>query len=225
MFKDFLTALLEKMLTHLVKHPDFFTKKEGAQVKELENLSIPATFKKYLEKVSAKEFMADLEVVTAYIHNPKNAQIKENEFFKHFAEFLTLELARKIDHLDSNFYLLSKKKRDEIIEKLISGESQLAKSLKTILTNYTYQQLAAEIIELGVKVAAAPYLVVQSPREIDSDLKREIRTQLTEKYPLSFPAFQVNKKIIGGIRIFHNGQTSDHSWLSRVLRFTSLTTA
>lgn len=225
MFKDFLTALLEKMLTHLVKHPDFFTKKEGAQEKELENLSIPATFKKYLEKVSAKEFMSDLTIVTAYIHSPKNAQIKNNEFFKHFVEFLTLELARKIDHLDSKFYLLPKKERDEIIEKLISGDSQLAKSLKSILANYTYQQLAAEIVELSAKVANAPYVVVQSPREIDTELKREIRTQLTEKYPLSFPAFQVNKKLIGGIRIFHNGQTDDHSWLSRVLRFTSLTTA
>lgn len=221
MFKHFLTALLEKMTSHLVKHPDFFK----SEKREMEHLSVPASFKKYLETVSENHFMKDLEVIVTFIKSPKSAQIKKNEFFKAFTVFLTEELARKVDHLNSEFYLLQKDERVEVIEKLLPGESALAKSLRNILTDYTYQQFASEAINIGHRVIETPFVVVQSPREIGTELKREIRTQLTEKYPLCFPFFQINRKLIGGIRIFHNGQTLDHSWLSRVLSFTSLTTA
>jgi len=60
---------------------------------------------------------------------------------------------------------------------------------------------------------------------MNMELKREIRQTLSKDHPYSLPVFQINKKLIGGIRIFKDGEVQDHSWLSRVEYFTSLTAA
>lgn len=218
MFKDFLTALVHKISEFLVAHKDFF---EGKREHTLEHLSIPAAFKGYLSEVSSKEFLEDLRTIILYIEDPKNTTLKNNKFFKSFLEFLTTDLARKIDHLDGSFYLFKSEEKTLIIDKLIKGESHLAHTLKMILVSYNYQQLAEEVNTLATKIERISFIVVQSPREIDSELKKEIRNKLTEEHPLSFPSFQINRKLIGGVRIFIDGKAIDNSWLSRVLRYTT----
>jgi len=74
-------------------------------------------------------------------------------------------------------------------------------------------------------VEESPYILIQSPREIEPKLKKEIRAKIREEKSNHFPIFQINKKLIGGIRVFKDGETTDNSWLSRVLHFTSLTSA
>ncbi|PIR55404.1 hypothetical protein COU74_01200 [Candidatus Peregrinibacteria bacterium CG10_big_fil_rev_8_21_14_0_10_36_19] len=220
---NFLTALVQKLVTFLNENHNFFELKESEKSKKLESLSVPVQFKQYLEKADANSFMLDLKVVVQFIQDSKNAVLKENSFFKALLKFITEDLARKIDHLDGNFYLLPKQERVEIVDKLINADSQLAETLKEILTNFTYQQIANEIQELGKRIANTPYILVQSPREIDNELKKDIRMALSKENPLSFPTFQINRKLIGGIRVFQDGKVKDHSWISRVLRFTSLT--
>lgn len=224
MFSQFLTALVHKKLEHLKAHPDFFSMNDEKKKEVLSKLTTPETFRNYLSNISETEFISDLEKIVHYIQDEKSVQIKNNSFFKAFTEFLTHELARKIDYLDSKFYLLSKDDRTDFIEKLIKGESNLAVSLREILINFTYQQISTEVFQISAKVVDSPYIVIQTPREIDTELKKEIRTELLKRNPLTFPTFQINKKLIGGLRIFNNGETIDHSWITRVLRFTSLTT-
>lgn len=218
MFKDFLTALIQKILIFLKKNPEFFEKR-----KNLEDLSVPKAFKEYLETVKEKDFLQDLAKVMLYMEDPKNAEIRNNAFFKQLREFLSTEFARKMDHLDGNFYLSKTAEKAEVIEKLIKGESLLACTLKEMLVHYNYQQIAEGIYNLSGKIEKTPYTIVQSPREIDPELKKEIRQKIQEKSPGVFPIFQINRRLIGGIRIFQDGETIDNSWLSRVLFFTSLT--
>lgn len=218
MFKDFLTALIHKIVVFLKENPEFFEKR-----KNLEDLSIPKAFKDYLENVKEKDFLHDLARVTLYIEDCKNTDIKNNEFLKSLREFLTTELARKLDHLDGKFYLSKTTEKREVIEQLIKGDSLLATSLRNILVQFNYQQIAEEIYNLSAKIEKTSYTVVQSPREIDPELKKEIRQKIQEKSANVFPVFQINRRLIGGIRIFQDGETIDNSWLSRVLFFTSLT--
>lgn len=225
MFKEFVTALVQKMVAFLAKHPDFFSQSKADKEKLSEHLSVPTAFKEYLLEVSEHAFLKDMEAVMIFTHQPKDKAIAKSHFFKALLEFLNTDLARKIDLLDSHYYLLQKPKREEVVDSLIKGDSLLAASLRDILVNYTYQQICENINNLSSIVSTSPYIVVQSPREVAPEMKKEIRKQISERHPQSFPVFQINKKLIGGIRIFENGTTEDHSWLSRVLRFTSLTSA
>ncbi len=224
MFRTFLTALESKIISFLTTNKDFFEFDARKRKSALEKLSIPKTFKDYLLEVSGDDFMEDTKLIVGYIHNPKSVKITDNKFFESFLGFIIHELANKIDYLDSGFYLESKKSREEVAEKLLPGESELAQSLREILSNNTYQQIGEAVYELGANIKQMPHILVQSPREMDMELKREIRHNLLEKHSISFPIFQVNRKLIGGIRIFENGQSTDNSWISRVYRFTSLTT-
>lgn len=223
MFKDFLTALLHKIITFLLDHKDLFEQSESEREKTLEHLSIPEAFKNYLLKASAESFMKDIQTVLRYTEDPKNTNLNGNEFFKRLLEFMSKDLARKIDYLDAEYYMMKKDKRSYFVEQLIKGDSVLAASLRAILINYTYQQIADAVYDLGTKTEKSPYIVVQSPREMNADLKKEIRSKLTKVWPLSLPIFQINRRLIGGLRVFIDGKTTDNSWLSRVLRYTSLT--
>ncbi len=225
MFNEFLTALLQKILIFLKDHAEFFEKPENTRKKHLENLSVPKSFKIYLEKTTEKHFIEDVAIIIQFIRQPKNKSLKQSNFFKYFVEFLTTELSKKIDLLDSQYYLMSAAMRNDFVEKLIKSESILATTLKAIMVNYTYQQLADYINYLAALIIGSDFIVVQSPREISHELKREIREKILEDNPLCLPVFQTNKKIIGGIRIFKNGTTQDYSWLKKVLHFTSLTSA
>lgn len=223
MFKTFLTVLVRRITSYLQDKPDFFKLSEKEKEKTLSDWSIPTSFKAYLSSVNEKDFLEDLALILKVIHGAKDLNLKKNAFFTAFLSFVVHELARKIDYLDGEFYLMPKDSRRKFVDKLINSDSGLAEALKDILTNNTYHQIGSETNSLAIKIKDAPYLVVQSPRAMTADLKKEIREHLLEKYPYSLPVFQINKKLIGGIRIFQDGKTIDHSWLARVLRFTSLT--
>ena len=64
---------------------------------------------------------------------------------------------------------------------------------------------------------------MQSPREIDSELKSEIRENLNKDFESSFPVFQINKNLIGGLRVFVDGKSHDYSWFSRISSISNLT--
>ncbi len=223
MLNTFVAGLLEKIFHFLVKHPDLMQLEGSKRATILENLQMANCFKEYLETVSEKTFLTDMQQALVYSQNPKESKLKGNKFFTKVAHFLTTDIALKIDLLDENFALLPVKERETVVEKLISGDSSAAESLRSLLVNFSYQQIAEEIYTLSNSVKETAYILVQVPRTVDHELKRAIRKQLLEKYPHSFPFFQINRKLIGGIRLLVDGQTVDNSWLSRVLRFASLT--
>ncbi len=223
MFNTFVAGLMEKIFHFLINHPDLFKSENKKRAEMLEGLKLSKLFKEYLLEVSEKHFMQDMAQALKFAHGEKDFNAKNNKFLEKVAEFFTTEIAFKIDMIESGFYLMSAKERRDIVDALIPGESEAAISMKDILVNFSYQQIANEIYKLSSSVKETPYVLIQVPREIDHQLKKDIRKKFLEKHPLSFPFFQINRKLIGGIRIFMDGKTVDNSWLSRVLRFASLT--
>jgi len=224
MFQNLIIALLKETLNFLSKHPDFFKKDEKGRLDAMESTRIPACFKHAFAEHSEKSFMKDVHLAAA-VAAGQDLSVHGSPFFKALAEFLTGPFAAKLDVLDKHFYLLSPGKRAVLAEELIKSESAVADALRQLLSTYSYQELAQAILALLQNFSDAPSILIQSPREVDVELKKEIRAHLTKENPLSFPVYQINKNLIGGLRVFKNGQVMDHSWLSRVLQFTSLTAA
>lgn len=224
MFRTFLNAILFELCEFLRKHPKFLESNAQDREKDLEHLKVPNPFKHYLAQTSEKEFLKDLSLVVLFVRDGEKGRLKGNAFFKALVEFLTTSLAFRIDVM-STAYNLEEEHRIDLVKKLISGDHALSDALRSLLLTYTYQELAETITALSQEIADAAYIVVQSPREMDLELKKEIREKLTQDHPMSFPTFQINRQLIGGFRVFVNGEVIDHSWISRVLRFTSITSA
>lgn len=225
MIKDFLSALTYDMSKFAAKHSDFFDLKESERGEKLKPQQLPTALKAYLSKVSAKDFMHDLALTLKFIEKPKEAKIEKNNFFVAVVEFFSGGFAHHVDALETDFYLAKSETRKKMINEVIKGESLTIQSIRNLLVFESHQQIASMVNDLAKRASNAPHIIVQSPREINVELKKDIRKKLREENPHSFPTFQINKKLIGGIRIFKDGKVADHSWLSRVLRFTSLTAA
>lgn len=225
MLKNFFTSLTFQIVDFASKHEDFFKLSDEERAHKMKGLHIPSTFKLYLAKVSPKNFMADLAVVVHYIENPKQAAIKGNHFFMAAVEYLTGRFPQYLDTLDSKFYLADLQGRQKQVKELIPTDNAIATAVKNLLIQISYQQLCEGINSLSKEVASSAHIIVQAPREIDLELRKDIRKKLTEENPMSFPIFQINKKLIGGMRVFKNGEVLDHSWHSRVRKFLSLTAA
>lgn len=220
MFNEFIAILLRKITEFLQKNPGYFGLKDSEKSASLKSLTIPESFQEYLKQINEKEFIDDIGKISHFCQGSKDLQINKSAFFKALVFFLTSELARKIDYLNGEYYLLAREERQELVDKLVKSETGLAEALKNILLNYTYQQIGNSISGLAKSMGAGKFIVIQTPKEIDPQFKREVRLNLVEKYYLSFPVFQINRKIIGGMRIFEDGKTIDYSWLSRANRFT-----
>lgn len=224
MFKPFLTALVYEMVQLASKHPDFFEKDAKAREADLSHLRFPPAFKDYLQDVSAENFMKDLHLVLRFANGEKQLVLKGNAFFKALTAFFVGPFADKLDKLTNDFYLFDHKDQEKVVDALLGSDTRTAKTLKNLLLTQSYQNLTQAIYRLGSATVGMPYVLVQSPREMSPELKKEIRKQFREDPAKGgFPIFQINRKLIGGLRVFQDGETIDHSWLSRVHRFTSLT--
>lgn len=224
MFKEFLSSLLYEILHFAAKHGEFFNESKEKRLTHLEAIKIPAPFKNFLSEAKDADFFDDVKTLMKYLNGVELTSLEANksEFFKAIAEFFSTQLASKIDELPLSFYLDSEKKQRDRLDELLNSDSQLARALKNLLLLNSYQELASQIDEFSRVVIAKDYIVLQSPREIPSELRKEIRKKLFEEHPYSFPIFQINRNLIGGLRIFINGKSVDNSWFSRIVGLTSI---
>ncbi len=209
MFNDFLSALTLEILRSF--------KKEGG-------FQGPKIYKDYLDSVSEEDLMSDLRLIFQVINGTDLAalNLKKSGFFKTTLRFFAENFASKLDALGSSFYLLPYEERKKQAEQLIESDSHTAAALRDLLVTNSYQEITEAIEMLSKSVADAGTIVVQTPREIEPELKKEMRAKFAADFPLSFPAFQINRQLIGGFRVFINGKSRDLSWFSQVQKLTSL---
>lgn len=209
MFKNFLSALVLEMLRSVDKSREF----KG-----------PKLYKDYLDTVSEEDLLKDLRLALQVINGADLAQLdlKKSAFFKATLEFFLDHFVSRLDALGSHFYLLPYEERQKQVEALIGSDSHTASALRDILVNSSYQEITEALEELSKSVSDADTIVVQTPRDISLELKKEMRKKFAEDYPLSCPAFQINRQLIGGFRVFINGQSHDFSWFSQVQKLSSL---
>lgn len=209
MFKDFLSALTLEILKSLKSDGGF----KG-----------PKVFKDYLDSVKDEDLMSDLRLVFQVINGSDLASLslKDSGFFKTTLQFFAENFASKLDALGSSFYLLSYEERKKKAEQLIDSDSHTAAALRDLFVTNSYQEITEALEQLSKAVSDGATIVVQTPRDIDAELKKEMREKFAQDYPLSFPVFQINRQLIGGFRVFINGKSHDLSWFSQVQKLTSL---
>lgn len=223
MFNNFILSVIKNVGNFLLENPKFFGENADKKETQLEEAQIPSFIRPYLMNTSEEDFMKDLKIVLSFLQKSKTTNYEDNKLLQAITNFLTKALAKQLDSLNQDYYLLNQENRQQIVQKLIPSETETAETLRKILTNHTYQQVAGAIQKLTFAVNKAPSVLVQSPREIKPELRKEIREKLSKDQENSMPIFQINHKLIGGLRIFVDGKSQDYSWLSRVHRFTNLT--
>jgi len=215
MLKTLITSVLYEAILFLRSNPDFFTYDVKQRQEVLKKSKLPSDFYEYFLSVKEESFIHDMASLLGG---------KKSILSSAFALYFSRVFSEIFDKLTNEFSISTHASKLTQLKDLVEDKNKIDESLRSILLSYSYQDIAAAIIGFCSSVGDMPYIVVQSPREIESELKVSIRERLKKEYPLSFPIFQINPKLIGGIRIFKDGTTFDDSWLSRIHRFISLPT-
>lgn len=222
MLNKFITVLIIEITRFLTSNKDFFELSQEKREKALSEVKFPTSVKTYLLTVNAETFTQELAGILKYI---KNAPVKleENEFAKSICSFLVNNFANDVYSLPVDYFKLKYSEQIETVNKVIKSNSELAISLKQILTDYSYQEILNGIFSLLQKSFSSPLVIIQSPCEVDFETKKEIREKVSqETQKTCLPIFQVNKNLIGGLRIFVDGKVSDYSWMGAINLITSL---
>ena len=211
MFNDFLSALILEILRS-------FKQTHSEAVGLTNEFKGPKVYKDYLDSVSEEDLMSDLRLIFQVINGTElnSLNLKGSAFFGTTLIFFAENFASKLDALGSSFYLLPYEERKKKAEQLIESDSHTAAALRDLLVTNSYQEITEAIEMLSKSVADAGTIVVQTPRDIDPELKKEMREKFAGDLPLSFPACQINRQLIGGFRAFVNGKSHDLSWFSQV---------
>ncbi len=209
----------------LRKEEEFFSfdaLKREEVIKNFLSANYPRTFVSYFQNLSEKGFFKDIRDFLNYIENKENFRTFSADLMINICKFLTQEFSFILDKLESKFFFLERSVRAHQLKEIIRGTSTLELNVIDSILENTYQEINDEINDFLKFYQDAPYILLQSAAEIEENMKFELRKYFLDKYPKSFPEFQINSGIIGGMRIFINGKIADHSWYMQVQKITQL---
>jgi len=103
------------------------------------------------------------------------------------------------------------------VKGIFPKKAEVTHAITDFLNTHTEQEVATHVHNLLHRIdATIPYIVVQTPLPLGGEQKQALRTELMDRYGRCFPKFSVNKSLLGGLRIFINGETIEHTWQSRL---------
>ena len=210
MIKDTFTALIYDVLKVLQSNKDFFKQDESAKAKLIkESGFFPEEVVKHLSTMSEKALLKDIEETLAFTSEGETTTALKSGIAKAFAEFCINQVPKHLDEYKADSKPLYK--------------GAFGRYLSTFYSSGVEKQIIEQIQDFLSLVHKSSYVLVQTPIQLTQEQKTSIREELIGKYPHSIPSFSVNKKLIGGLRVFVDGKTHDHSWISQINKLTSIT--
>jgi F0F1-type ATP synthase delta subunit len=167
--------------------------------------------------------LEEISMVAKFVSSDDSKYIKNSELLRKGVEYLTTDFAKALNALNKDFYALSYNERMAEADKIWSVDREVDKALKKLLVNFSYQEIVRNIQELLEVAYESPFVVVQTPLEIGHEQKTEMMEKISKE--INEPVivqFQVNKAILGGMRVFVDGQVQDMSWMGRIEKIANL---
>ena len=218
-------AAFMKDLVFLLKHDaQFLSRSAEERKKEVEThlgQQYPESLTGYLLKVTADQFKQEFHHVIQVLEGVAQPDL-ENGFLNALADFFAQEMGMMLDALSLDFFFRPLKDRLQALGEMLPEKSTVGKVLKHQFCESTYQEVTAAVQTALETLKKAPVVVVQTPIELEGGMRKEIRHHFAKKHPHAFVEFQINPKILGGMRLFVNGEVEDLSWLAKVQAITKL---
>lgn len=164
----------------------------------------PRALQDYLLRVSKQDFVEDMRFFLEKMSGDRLIEQRTNGFLQAVYEALVTEVAEVLDSGASwEGAPQSSAAAGVLIAHLKEGRAvELARDIQRFLHT-----------ERG---ASSP--TVQSALPLSSTERSRMRESLTALYQGSFPAFEVETSLLGGLRLFFAGEMRDQSWAAELAR-------
>ncbi len=171
---------------------------------------------------SQEEALKDLPALLEFLR--RGVVTKHAHFTNALAKYFLEDFTLRFDQLDQAFYALHYEEQQKKLETLFPESTTFFSELKRQLLFSSPQEITEKIASFLRQLSPTPLIVIQSPVFLDAAFKKQIRAEMQKTHPRSFVSFQVNAQLMGGLRVFLDGQVIDNSWFSRVQKIRQLPT-
>ncbi len=165
-------------------------------------------------KVEDKEVFLESVKKALLLFSSEGSDKDDNIILKAFFDFLRVQVIDVFDKVSIKFFVASKEEKTMLLDRLFPRDELFFKSLKPFLIIASSEEFQEILTTIFQKAYPERSLVtIQSARECSSSLKEEIRQNFEKD---SLVIFQVNRRLLGGMLVYKNGEIQDLSWLGRV---------
>jgi hypothetical protein len=157
----------------------------------------------------SEEFLSDIRVLLRDIANHDEESVRRpNGFVQALAAAFSEEVADVFDGA-------------EMWPAKVSLEAQTV--LGRLLATGRAIEMGRDIQRFLQEQCSIDSPTLQSPVPLSSSERVDMRASLRARYPGTFPVFDVEPSLGGGLRLFYKGELLDESWMTNVARvFTQL---
>jgi hypothetical protein len=151
----------------------------------------------------SSEFLSDVRALLRDIVRDTVTERRSNGFIQAFAAALAAEGADAFDRGSAWSSTVSTEAGSAVERVLKTG--------RALEVSREIQHFLQEQVDI-----ASP--TIQSPLPLSVSDQVEMRATLRERYPGSFPLFEVEPSLGGGLRLFYKGELLDESWMTHIAR-------
>lgn len=156
----------------------------------------------------SEEFLSDVRALIQEIARDTTVERRPNGFVQAFARALSEEVADAFDRGSA-----------------WSSQTEAARVLDHLLKTGRALEVGREIQHFLQEQMGIASPTLQSPLPLSAAEHASMRATLRTRYPGSFPLFDVEPSLGGGLRLFYKGELLDESWMTHIARaFTQLRT-
>lgn len=193
---------------------DFISKSKGEfNDSTFSDFNLPKFLQDYLK--SSKNYIDELTQFSNFVNN-KPHKFLETRLHEVIANFTIEKIPKLVAALPVNFSTLTDSEKKSQIDKL-KLNSSLNDFLIVLLSSKTSFEIY-EFVEQTLEILEFKYSLVrlELASDVDSSTKLDMFKTLFAKDSKSLIKFQVNRKIVGGIRIINNSKMIDLSWTQKI---------
>jgi F0F1-type ATP synthase delta subunit len=210
MILDVCKALMMDTMVMLKAHQGFF--ELGVEEKKKHVQHFPQNIQYYLTHVKEDDFGKDLIPMTYFLSDPDLHVGEIGGFMSAFCDYLIHDFTDMLDAFESAFFLKRSDEREAILRKAMKLETFFQEEVLDVFSVESPQDINEAISAFLKKAKEATTIVVQTPVDCEKGMKKEIRDKLAKDHPYSFVEFYTSPQILGGMRVFVNGEVADMSW-------------
>lgn len=193
---------------------DFISKSKGEfNDSTFSDFNLPKFLQDYLK--SSENYIDELTQFSNFVNN-KPHKFLETRLHEVIANFTIEKIPKLVAALPVNFSILTDSEKKSQIDKL-KLNSSLNDFLIVLLGSKTSFEIY-EFVEQTLEFLEFKYTLVrlELASDVDSSTKLDMFKTLFARDSKSLIKFQVNRKIVGGIRIINNSKMIDLSWTQKI---------
>ena len=220
--ENYISILLHETLSFLSQHQDLFDMNAKDTEVAFDRASLSAFSREYLLDVDGDQLIFDLADLNKSLKLKTQVSAK-NVLSAHISRFICKLSNQAAIGLDKSFANLTREDQLGRLQAVFKTDNSVMKAFKELVLHNSFESLVSKVRAFVSQQTEFVEVTVQYAVDVTASERRQIVSEFTNKYgDMTLVYFQVNPRLVGGMRIFANGQLADFSWHKKIETLTKI---